>query len=69
VEPRDPDRLAQALRAAWADERVHRTIANAAAARAGAGRRTWTDVARATRVVYAEVADLALARSREQAKG
>jgi glycosyltransferase involved in cell wall biosynthesis len=69
VEPRDPDRLAQALRAAWADERVHRTIANAAAARAGAERRTWTDVARATRAVYAEVADLAQARSREQAKG
>ena len=68
VEPRDPDRLAQALRAAWADERVHRTIANAAAARAGAGRRTWADVARATRAVYAEVADRAQSRSREQAK-
>jgi glycosyltransferase involved in cell wall biosynthesis len=63
VEPRDPDRLAHALRAAWADERVHRTIANAAAARAGAGRRTWVDVARATRAVYASVAD-AHARTR-----
>lgn len=68
VEPRDPDRLAQALRAAWADERVHRTIANAAAARAGAGRRTWADVARGTRAVYAEVADPAQARSRVQTK-
>jgi hypothetical protein len=56
VEPRDPDRLAQALRAAWADERVHRTIANAAAARAGSDRRTWVDVARETRAVYAEAA-------------
>lgn len=56
VEPRDPDRLAQALRAAWADERVHRTIANAAAERAGPERRTWADVARETRAVYAEVA-------------
>jgi glycosyltransferase involved in cell wall biosynthesis len=68
VEPRDPDRLAHALRAAWADERVHRTIANAAAARAGAGRRTWTDVARATRAVYADVAD-AHARPRVAAPG
>lgn len=56
VEPRDPDRLAHALRAAWADERVHRTIANAAAHRAGSDRRTWADVARETRAVYAEAA-------------
>jgi glycosyltransferase involved in cell wall biosynthesis len=58
VEPRDPDRLAHALRAAWADERVHRTIANAAAGRAGSGRRTWADVARETRAVYVETAAL-----------
>ena len=56
VEPRDPDRLAHALRAAWSDDRVHRGIAAAAAARAGGGRRTWADVARETRVVYAEAA-------------
>ena len=56
VEPRDADRLAHALRAAWADDRVHRGIALAAAARAGADRRTWADVARETRRVYAEVA-------------
>ncbi len=56
VEPRDPDRLAHALRAAWSDDHVHRGIAAAAAARAGAGRRTWADVARETRVVYAEAA-------------
>ena len=37
VPPRDPDRLAAALRAAWADERVHRAIADAAAARAAPG--------------------------------
>jgi glycosyltransferase involved in cell wall biosynthesis len=55
VERRDPDRLAHALRAAWAEERVHRGIAQAAV-RAAAGRRTWLDVARATRAVYAEVA-------------
>ena len=69
VEPRDPDRLAQALRAAWADERVHRTIANAAAVRAGDGRRTWADVARATRAVYAEVAGRPEAGAGEPAKG
>jgi glycosyltransferase involved in cell wall biosynthesis len=53
VEPRDPDRLAAALRAAWADEAVHRGIARAAA-RAAENRRTWADVAVATRAVYAE---------------
>ncbi len=56
VEPRDPDRLALALRAVWTEEQVHRGIAAAAAVRAAAGRRTWSDVARETRVVYAEVA-------------
>jgi glycosyltransferase involved in cell wall biosynthesis len=59
VEPRDPDRLAHALRAAWADDRVHRGIAHAAAAHAGADRRTWGDVARETRAVYADVAQTA----------
>jgi glycosyltransferase involved in cell wall biosynthesis len=59
VEPRDADRLAHALRAAWADDRVHRGIAGAAASRAGADRRTWADVARETRSVYAAVAGAA----------
>ena len=54
VPPRDPDRLAGALRAAWAEERVHGAIANAAALRAAAGRRTWADVARGTRRAYAD---------------
>ena len=56
VEPRDVERMAHALRAVWADDRVHRTIAAAAALRAGEQRRTWSDVARETRAVYAEVA-------------
>ena len=56
VEPRDADRLAHALRAAWADDRVHRGIAGAAAARAGSDRRRWADVARETRTIYAAVA-------------
>jgi glycosyltransferase involved in cell wall biosynthesis len=55
VEPRDARRLAQALQAAWADDRVHRGIAQAAE-RAAAGRRTWAEVARETRQVYAAVA-------------
>ena len=57
VEPRDPDRLAHALRAAWADDRVHRGIAMAAAARAVPERRRWSDVARETRAVYGAVVE------------
>jgi len=56
VEPRDADRLAHALRAAWSDDRVHRGIALAAVGRAGIDRRRWADVARETRQVYAAVA-------------
>ena len=56
VPPRDPDRLAAALRAAWAEERVHRAIADAAAERAAPGRRSWADVARGTRDAYAVAA-------------
>ncbi len=56
VPPRDPDRLAAALRAAWAEERVHRAVAEAAAACAAPGRRTWADVARGTREAYAAAA-------------
>ena len=55
VEPRDVDRLAAALRAAWADERVHRRLAGLALDRARGPRRTWADVAADTRRVYAEV--------------
>jgi glycosyltransferase involved in cell wall biosynthesis len=56
VEPRDPDRLAHALAAAWADDRVHRGIAHAAGSRAGSDRRRWADVARETRMIYAAIA-------------
>ena len=55
VEPRDPDRLAVALATIWADDGVHHRIALAARARAKAGKRTWADVARDTRAVYAQV--------------
>lgn len=55
VEPRDPARLAEALRTAWADERVHGGLLEAAQERAAAAPRSWSDVARDTRRVYAEV--------------
>ena len=55
VEPRDVDRLAAALRAAWAEERVHRRLAGLARERASLPRRTWADVADETRRIYAEV--------------
>lgn len=55
VEPRDPSRLAAALRTAWADERVRGRLAEAAAARAGESARTWAQVALETRRVYASV--------------
>jgi glycosyltransferase involved in cell wall biosynthesis len=55
VEPRDPGRLAVALATIWADDGVHHRIALAARARAKAGARTWADVARETRAIYAQV--------------
>ena len=55
VEPRDPARLAEALRTAWADERVHGRLVDEARARATAAPRSWSDVASETRQVYADV--------------
>jgi glycosyltransferase involved in cell wall biosynthesis len=55
VEPRDPARLASALHAAIADDRVHARLAATARERAEASNRTWSDVARETRRIYAEV--------------
>lgn len=56
VEPRDPRRLASALETAFLDEPVHGTLAAAARERAAGEARTWADVARETRVVYATAA-------------
>ncbi|HET9614101.1 MAG TPA: glycosyltransferase, partial [Candidatus Limnocylindrales bacterium] len=56
VAPRDADRLASALSTTWADDRVHDGLAAAAHERAAGEGRTWADVARETRAVYAEVA-------------
>ncbi len=55
VEPRDPARLVAALRTAWADETIHRGLVARVRERSSVGR-TWADVARETRAVYARVA-------------
>ena len=55
VPPRAPDRMAAALEAIWSDDELHATVAGTALERARGPRRTWTDVAAATRAVYAEV--------------
>ena len=58
VDPGDPARLATAIRAAWADDDLHGLLATAALERPAAGR-TWADVARETRAIWAEVASRA----------
>ena len=55
VEPRDPQRLAVALRSICLDDRVHAQLAGSALERAGSERRSWADVAEETRRVYAEI--------------
>ena len=55
AEARDPDRLAAALRALWTDDRLHERLVAAAVERATWERRTWAEVADATRRVYAAV--------------
>jgi glycosyltransferase involved in cell wall biosynthesis len=54
VEPRDRERLAAALAAAWGDEPVRDGIVAAARERA-AGLRSWGEVAADVRAIYAEV--------------
>jgi glycosyltransferase involved in cell wall biosynthesis len=56
VEPRDPRRLASAIEALWAGGPLAAQIRNAAARRAETAQRSWRDVARETRQVYAEAA-------------
>ncbi|MDQ3448272.1 MAG: glycosyltransferase [Chloroflexota bacterium] len=55
VEPGDPARLASALRAIWEGGAVARQVTRRARARAAGPRRTWREVARETRAVYAAV--------------
>jgi glycosyltransferase involved in cell wall biosynthesis len=55
VEPGDADRLAVALATIWADDTVYEGIAAIARERASVNARSWADVARETRAIYAEV--------------
>ncbi len=55
VDPGDPARLATAIRALWSDDELRASLAAAARERPTAGR-TWADVARETRAIWAEVA-------------
>jgi glycosyltransferase involved in cell wall biosynthesis len=54
VEPRDGARLAAALRAIWVEGAVRSQLVRQAGQRAAGPRRTWLDVARETRAVYAQ---------------
>jgi glycosyltransferase involved in cell wall biosynthesis len=54
VESRDVDRLAAALTTIWTNESLHTRLAKAAAASSVAAR-TWVEVARDVRAIYAEV--------------
>jgi glycosyltransferase involved in cell wall biosynthesis len=56
VEPRDERRLAAALSALWETETLAGQLTRTAQARAAKWSRSWTDVARETRAVYAAVA-------------
>jgi glycosyltransferase involved in cell wall biosynthesis len=56
VPPRSPDRLASALRAIVADDDLRASLAAESRSRDADGRRTWTDVARDMRRLYAEAA-------------
>ena len=55
VEPRDPDRLAAAIATAWTEDGLWDRLRAEALSRSGPNRRSWADVARATRVVYTDV--------------
>jgi glycosyltransferase involved in cell wall biosynthesis len=62
VEPRDPARLAAAVRALWEGGAVATQVSRAARLRAAGRRRTWADVALETRRVYAAAVEAARAR-------
>ncbi|HEU0235676.1 MAG TPA: glycosyltransferase [Candidatus Limnocylindrales bacterium] len=55
VEPRDPIRLAEAIRTVWLDDALHGRLVAAARDRATVRARTWDDVAAETRAVYWDV--------------
>ncbi len=55
VEPRDADRLAVALSTMWTDDRVRDRLVRIARDRARSQPRTWADIARDMRTIYADV--------------
>ena len=64
VAPRDASRLAAALEAIWNGGTLADQLRQQAHRRAAANNRTWSDVARETRAVYAAAADAASADQR-----
>ena len=56
VEPRDERRLAAALSALWETQTLAGQLTKTAQSRAAKWTRSWADVARETRAVYAAVA-------------
>jgi glycosyltransferase involved in cell wall biosynthesis len=52
VEPRDPGRMAMALRAMWLDGPVAHQVRRTAQQRSATASRSWADVARDTRRAY-----------------
>jgi glycosyltransferase involved in cell wall biosynthesis len=59
VEPRDPNRLAAAIEAIWSGGSLAEQLRRQAHRRAESDARSWSDVARETREVYAAAADAA----------
>jgi glycosyltransferase involved in cell wall biosynthesis len=55
VEPREVERLAVALRTVWLDGAIYDRLVAEARARAAGRQPTWSEAARATRQVYAQV--------------
>lgn len=55
VEPGDAPRLAEAIRTAWADDRLRGRLVEAALERTALAPRTWAEVALETRRIYADV--------------
>jgi glycosyltransferase involved in cell wall biosynthesis len=62
VEPRDAARLAAAIDALWAGGSLSDQLRRQAARRAAGAQRTWSDVARETRQVYAAAAHSGISR-------
>jgi glycosyltransferase involved in cell wall biosynthesis len=65
VEPRDVSRMAAALESIWSTGSLSQQLRRQAERRAGSAQRTWSDVARETRIAYSAAASLS-ARSQHR---